>query len=103
MGQSGHVLLEPKSTCNLQVYFGRQASVGIIMIFAGFATGKYLYVQHTQNTTTCSEAVSKHNKPWQPPSHHDRHSAPPPALRHRNISQQAMQQRYIVKNRISYH
>ncbi len=31
--------------------------------------------------------MSKHNKPWQPPSHHSRHSAPPPALRHRNISQ----------------
>jgi len=29
---------EPKYTCNLQVYFGRQATVGIEMIFADIAS-----------------------------------------------------------------
>ena len=43
-----------------------------------------------------------HNEPWRLPSYYGHHSATPPALRHRNSSQQAMQQCHIVKTRNTY-
>ena len=56
-----------------------------------FATWRYSYVQHAQ------KVLEHDDEPWQPPSHRGRHSAPHPALRHGIISQQAMEQRYILK------
>jgi hypothetical protein len=38
-----------------------------------------------------------------PLSYHSRHSAPTPAPRHRNISQHALQQGYVVKTRKYHH
>ncbi len=58
---------------------------------------------HAQNTVNMLVHREKHDEPWRPPSYHGRHSAPPPAPRCRNISQHAMQQSYVIKNRQYYH
>ena len=60
------------------------------------------YVCNTKdNNHACR--LQKHNEPWRPLLYHGCHSAPPPAPRHRNIRQRAMQQGYIVKTRENYH
>ena len=41
---------------------------------------RFCHNKQTQKTNTHhARWSSKHNEPWQPPSHHGRHSAPPPA------------------------
>jgi hypothetical protein len=60
------------------------------------------YIQLTHKTQNSCRSI-KQDEPWRPPSYHGRHGDPLPAPMRRNISQQAMQQRDIVKTRTSYH
>ena len=47
-----------------------------------------MYVTYNSRTT---HKLIKHNEPWQLPSYHGCRGAPPPALRHRDISQHVIQ------------
>ena len=83
-----YCMLEPKKTRTIRLFLCRLRTVGIVR----FPPHLHILCKPLSNT-------GKHDETWWPSSYYGRHSASPPALRRRNISQKAMQQRYVVKTR----